>query len=392
MSTFEVNVVRLDDVQPHPNADKLDLAVIGGYRAVVQKDMHRAGDLVVYVPEETILTPLALQAFGFEGKLAGSQKNRVKAIRLRGELSQGLVLPLREVLVYLQHLAPSLDLVREVESEEEISEIHIDWNDLLVANISDEQLGVFVGFNLAEPLGFTKYEEQIPIEMSGRIERRPEWFPRYSEIENIKKFNRTFVEGEQVIVTEKLHGTNFGAGVHRADYETLGLDAMKVSSRNNVLMRDDNNLYWRAALQSGLDKVLASILESSPLTTSVVIFGEVIGHKVQDLGYGFLPGTIGFRWFDLMINGTYVNEDDAVAILYQQGIHGLRVPILYRGPFSEAVIKDLTEGTDFSGTHIREGVVIKPVVEREGGRKLGRVILKSINPDYLLRKGGTERH
>jgi RNA ligase (TIGR02306 family) len=392
MSTFEVAVVRLDGVAVHPNADALELAQIGGYNAVVQKDIHKAGNLVVYVPEDSILPASALEAFGFTGKLAGSQKNRVKAVRLRGEISQGLVLPLRDVLVYLQQKSSSLDLYRTVESEDEISEIHIDWTDLFVLDISDEQLEVFLGFDLAEALGITKYEEAIPVEMAGRIERRPSWFPKYTDIENIKKFNRTFVPGETVIVTEKLHGTNFGAGMAREEFNILGTDSLKVSSRNNLLLRDDNNLYWRAAIQSGLDKALTSIMDRYQWIDSIVIYGEVIGHKVQDLGYGYLPGTIGFRWFDVLVNGVFLNEDDAMDLMQEVGMGGLRVPVLYRGPFSEDVINELTEGKDFSNTHIREGVVVKPVIERAGGRKLSRVILKSIATSYLLRKGGTERH
>ena len=51
MASFDVLVRRLDDVVPHPNADRLDLAVIGGYRCVVGKSQFSAGDLVAYLPE-----------------------------------------------------------------------------------------------------------------------------------------------------------------------------------------------------------------------------------------------------------------------------------------------------------------------------------------------------
>jgi RNA ligase (TIGR02306 family) len=54
MSTFSVEIVELDDVQPHPNADLLELAVIGGYRAVVGKGLHQKGDMVLYIPEEAL--------------------------------------------------------------------------------------------------------------------------------------------------------------------------------------------------------------------------------------------------------------------------------------------------------------------------------------------------
>lgn len=96
MSQFAVEVVVLDDVVPHPNADALDLAVIGGYRAVVKKGVFKKGDSVVYIPEDALVPEDILEHIGLTGRLAGKQKNRVKAIRLRGELSQGIVVRLKD--------------------------------------------------------------------------------------------------------------------------------------------------------------------------------------------------------------------------------------------------------------------------------------------------------
>ena len=62
-----------------------------------------------------------------------------------------------------------------------------------------------------------------------------------------------------------------------------------------------------------------------------------------------------------------------------------------RGPFSKEILPNLAEGKAFQGEHIREGVVIRPIKERFDYGP-GRVILKKINPDYLLRKKGTEFH
>ena len=91
MAYFEVNVVKIDQIEDHPNADALELAVIGGYRAIVKLGDFKAGDLVVYIPEQSIVPQWLLERMGLEGRLAGKDKNRVKAIKLRGVLSQGLV-------------------------------------------------------------------------------------------------------------------------------------------------------------------------------------------------------------------------------------------------------------------------------------------------------------
>ena len=55
MSTFSVDVVRIDEIQEHPNADVLEVAIIGGYRSIVRKGMFKAGEAVVYIPEASIV-------------------------------------------------------------------------------------------------------------------------------------------------------------------------------------------------------------------------------------------------------------------------------------------------------------------------------------------------
>lgn len=387
MSSFSVEVVRLDDVLVHPNADALELAVIGGYRAVVQKGIHKAGDAVLYVPEDAILPVALIEEWGFTGRLAGKAKNRVKAIKLRQELSQGLVLPAEAFIEALAKLQPIFRVTREVEpGSERTYEVGINFTLLREMGIVHGDIAKeLLGYNLADALGITKYEPDIPATMGGFARPRPSWFPMYSDIENIKKYNRTLVPDEEVVVTEKIHGTNFGAGMHSDDFEML------VSSRRLVLQEDDANLYWRAAKQADLRRVLSRVLWLTG-AKSVVIYGEVFGPGVQDLGYGVEAGQIGFRWFDLMLDGRYVSEDYAMPYLDRVYPTLARARVLYRGPFNEEIVKVLTDGKDtIAGAHIREGVVIKPVVERET-RGLGRVILKSISEDYLLRKNGTERH
>ena len=94
MSTFTVPIVSVV-IEPHDNADALEIARVGDYRSVVPKGEFKSGELVAYIPEQALLPAPLLQSMGLTGKLAGSDHNRVKAIRLRGVLSQGLVLRAR---------------------------------------------------------------------------------------------------------------------------------------------------------------------------------------------------------------------------------------------------------------------------------------------------------
>ena len=90
---FTVKVCHLDEVFTHPNADKLDVVRIGGWQIVVGRDQHRAGEKVVYIPEQALVPEVVQKVLGVEGRLAGSRKNRVKATKFRKILSQGLILP-----------------------------------------------------------------------------------------------------------------------------------------------------------------------------------------------------------------------------------------------------------------------------------------------------------
>ncbi|MFT4978137.1 MAG: RNA ligase (TIGR02306 family), partial [Myxococcota bacterium] len=94
MAEHEVRVVAVT-IEPHDNADALEIARVGDYRAVVGKGQLATGDLIAYIPEQSLVPQPLLVELGLVGRLAGKEKNRVKALRLRGVLSQGLCYPAR---------------------------------------------------------------------------------------------------------------------------------------------------------------------------------------------------------------------------------------------------------------------------------------------------------
>lgn len=340
MSTFEVTVERLT-IESHPNADALEMAVVGGYKAIVRKGDLKTGDLAVYIPEQAILPNNIIEEMGLEGRLAGSNKNRVKAVRLRGELSQGLV-------------------------------YKPDWEESVYETLFNKKV------NIAKSLNILKWRPEIPIHMSGQLVPAPSLI-RWSDVENIKRYPDLFSHEEMVSVTEKIHGTCF----------LLTLDTEReevyVSSKGNggkslALVESDTNLYWRAAKKYNLAQVAENIARDN-LVRKVGIFGEVFGKGVQDLHYGL--NDIDFRAFDVALEGSsglsWAQHD------YLK-MHLPTVPLLYFGFYDYDGIASLAEGMEtISGTeaHIREGVVVRNVL---GERK----IAKFINPDYLTRKDGTE--
>jgi len=101
MSTFSVPVVKIKSITPIPDADSIDVAEVMGYRCVVKRGEFMPGQLAAYIPEDSIVPIWLLEKMGLwdtsknKGKLAGPDGNRVKAIRLRGVMSQGLLYPIQ---------------------------------------------------------------------------------------------------------------------------------------------------------------------------------------------------------------------------------------------------------------------------------------------------------
>ncbi|MFE5913643.1 RNA ligase (ATP) [Streptomyces wedmorensis] len=354
MSTLRVTAEVLT-VHPHPNADALELAQVGLYRAVVAKGAYETGDAAVYIPEQAVL-PLALvEELGLTGRLAGGNSDRVKAVRLRGELSQGLVC--------VPGALAGTDLVRAAAE----------------------------GTDFAEVLGITKWVPPIPPTMSGDVEVAPDLLP-WVDIENLQRYPDIFEPGEPVVLTEKLHGTacllTYGAEDGRVQVSSKGF-----GSKGLALQEDPRNLYWRAVHGHGLAAV-AERLAKRLGARRVGLFGEVYGSGVQDLAYGAdaRSETVGYALFDVSaeIDGAVRWLDPAEVL--ESGEVPL-VPRLYTGPYDlDTVLAHASGRETVSGreAHLREGVVIRPVIERYSPVTGGRAIAKAVSPAYLTRKGATE--
>lgn len=365
MATFEAKVYKIN-IEEHPNADALEVACIGDYKCIVGKGSYNSGDLAVYIPEAAILPDWVISRLGLEGKLAGKQKNRVKAIKLRGVLSQGLVFPLdkREDGFYL------------------------------VKAHSDKGILVKEGDVVTDVLGITKYEPPIPTHMNGEV------FSAYGktisyDIENIKKYPDVFKDGEEVIFTEKIHGTWCCFGFH-PDVDSPIITSKGLSAKGLVFKLNENNLNnLYVKMFNNLNLNNETIIERAKKVfgddTPFYILGEIYGKGVQDLVY---DEELSFRMFDVYVgepgSGEYLNPHDAAHLADSINIDC--VPLLYHGSYSKNAVEFYTNGNEMvSGKekHIREGIVIKPIRERKHP-ELGRVILKSVSEAYILRKGGTE--
>lgn len=356
MASFGAVARRLT-IEPHPDpkTEALECARVDDFRAVVKKGEFSTGDLAVYIQEGSIVPDDIIEEMGLTGRLAGGtldengikKSNQVKAVRLRGALSQGLVyVPNGRVSGPLQE-----------------------------------------GADYAEELGIVKFIPPIPDELAGEVAHAPGLL-RYTEIENIKAYPNALLDGEEVVATEKLHGicTVFALVGGELIVSSKGLAKQELG-----LLESDDNAYWRVARQIDIKHKLVSLASRAGLggrSASVHLYGETLG--VQDLKYGSTAERLSFRAFDLRIDDRFLDYDEAVEALAAVDVP--MVPCLYRGPFDRDAIEKVATGKEsVTGTeaHVREGVVVRPVHDRIEGR-LGRVVLKVISPNYLLRKGATE--
>jgi len=378
MAKFEVLIYPVT-LEQHPNADAIELAVIGAYRSIVQKNTLKDGDLVAYIPEGAIVPEWILKKMNLVGKLAGKQGNRVKAIRLRGTVSQGLCFP-------LEFRAHVFDQIEKTTS------------DVWILPVGECGAGrTFVeGDDAAEFLGITKWEPPIPVHMGGEVFNAFGYTPNY-DIENWKKWPDVIEDGEDVVFTEKAHGTWGCMGYHPEVTHPI-VSSKGLSSRGLAFKLNDaneHNLYiraWKSTFDADGDCVVTRYRRQSQLTIPFYILGEIYGPGVQDLQYGMDKPS--FAAFDIYYgepgSGHYMDYDNFVAAC--EALNIPMVPILYRGPFSKAVMLEHTDGKEtMSGTEacIREGLVINVAKERKHPA-LGRVCLKSVSDAYLTRKNGTE--
>lgn len=323
MSTHSVNVIEIVEVRPHENAERLEIIPVGGWQAVVKKGQFKPGDRAVYIePDYTV--PTAHPDFAFLAK-EGRDRHRLKAVRLRGALSYGLLIP-----------------------------------------VPDDLNGVGVGDDVMAALGIERYEPPIKLARSDELPES-EWPQVYSskfDVESLQKFPTILQPGEPVIVTEKIHGAN-------ARY--LFLDGVFYMGSRNRWLKPDAMHEWRRAADAD-----PRIREWCEANSGYVLYGEVFG-AVQSLKYG-TPTQVRFAGFAVSDRGEW---HDTSALHYDDTIPS--VPIVYRGPWDSALVLPLAEqdsSVEGAGAgHMREGLVIVPERERRH-EEIGRVALKHISNRY----------
>jgi RNA ligase (TIGR02306 family) len=233
---------KIDALRPIPDADAIECAVIGGWTAVVKKGEFTAGDLAVYCEIDSWI-PHTLAPFLSKGKeprvYDGIQGERLRTMKLRGQLSQGLLLPFAIMKPF--------------------------FDDILFTE----------GVDVSELLGIVKYEAPVPAQLAGEVKGMfPGWIQKTDQerVQNLKEELDYWLREQHVWeITEKLDGSSMTVYLRDGEFG--------VCSRNLELKPSETNSLWKVAVRNDLE------LKLRRANRNLALQGELIGEGIQGNPY-----------------------------------------------------------------------------------------------------------
>jgi RNA ligase (TIGR02306 family) len=336
-------IVKIDELNPIEGADAIECAVVGGWKVVAQKGLYNVGDLAVYFEIDSWI-PHELAPFLSKGKepreFEGVKGERLRTIKLRGQLSQGLLMPLKEVF--------PLDVFERVDGED-----------------------------VTESLGILKWEKPVNAQLAGVCKGNfPSLIPKTDQerVQNLKKEIAGVIEaGVAFEITEKLEGSSMTC------YLIDGV--FGVCSRNMDLKPTAENAFWQTAVREDVEERMREEFGLADFA----IQGELVGPGIQ--GNIYKLKETRFFVFDIydIRRGVYVDPITRRSMVDSMGLD--HVPVLaYQAQLRDTLgINDVdsilafAEGKsvlgDITGPE-REGIVFKEI---NGG-----FTFKAISNKYLL--------
>ena len=325
-------VVKINDIQPIPNADAIEVATVKGWKVVVKKNEYKVGDLAVYYEIDSLL-PIKpefefLRKSSYKKMFNGAEGFRLKTIKLRNQISQGLITPIPN-------------------------------------NITDSK----EGDDLTEVLGVIKYEAPIPAQLAGKIKGTfPSFIPKTDEI-RIQNFQSEVgfnPGGERVYITEKLDGTSFTCYFKDGVFGVCG--------RNWELTETDDNSLWRMAKMIELKDKLTNHGKN------IALQGELIGAGINGNLYELSDHKLFFFTGYDIDKGRRMYFDELDWVLF--GLRLEMVPvidantILPSGDIIDYMLMFAEGNSEINPEVGREGIVVRGL-EREFS-------FKAISNTYLL--------
>lgn len=304
-------------VQPHNNAENLELVTVLGWQVVTKRGEFKENDLCVYVVIDTVLSERP------EFEFLRNKHFRIKPIRLRGEVSNGICFPLSIVP------EPTDGVIRPM----------------------TVGYGLPEGTDLTESLGVKHYEKPIPPELAGQAHGGMPSFLIITDEDNLRSYPDAVPEmfGRPYYITRKEDGSS---GTFFLRNNEFG-----VTSRRIHLKDTEGNGFWRMARKYDIENALRAAFPNM----DVAVQGEVIGPGIQKNQLGVTE--MEFRLFNLFdINSrTYLDYAKLVAFTSAHNIP--MVPLVCEGSAFGYTLEELIKLANeqkYGTGGPAEGIVIRP--------------------------------
>lgn len=322
-----VSIQLIRDIQPIPDAEAIEVAKILGWSVVIKKGEFKVGDKVVYAEIDSVLPDRP------EFDFLRERKFRIKTVRLRGQISQGICFPL------------SVLPEGEYEVEQDVTDV----------------------------LGVIKYEPPIPACLEGEVKGMfPSFMPKTDETRiQILQNELTQLKGHKCSYSEKLEGTSTTFYLKDGEFG--------VCTRSLDLVEDDRNTLWQMARKYGIEEKLRK------LNRNLAFQGETIGESIQKNYYQLARNERRFYLFNIfdIDKYEYLEYDEFMKVAKDLEIE--TVPILEENLILTDNIDELVQlsiGYSVINPKVRrEGIVIKLKNNPSSSQQIS---FKSINPEFLL--------
>lgn len=368
-------VRKIDALEPIDGADLIETAVIGGWKVVVKKGEFTVGELATYFEIDSWIPTELAPFLTSEGKepreYNGIKGERLRTVRLRKQISQGLLLPL--TVIY--------DAVKK-----SLDNLNIKLETMPIIYYEEDM-------DVSDLLNIHKYEPPMSTQLAGMAKGNfPSFIPKTDEerVQNLSRSLYQWIASEdQWEASEKLDGSSMTVYIkNAADEEGNPVRRFGVCSRNLELKDTEENSFWRQARADDIENKLRELVPDRNLAIQGELIGEGIqGNKYRILGTQFHVFTI----YDID-KGEYLNSEERVALAGKLGLNHVKVlenVSLYRSPAGTSVnVNDViaqlltyAEGKSVLNAQTeREGVVFKNTRDPS-------LHFKAISNKFLL-KGG----
>lgn len=339
----------ISNLQPIPNADKIELATVLGWKVVVKKDEFKVGDYCVYFEIDSILPIRDWSSFLLDTK---GNMHRLKTIRLRGQISQGLALPISILPKDLYGVGQDVTELLGVTK----------WEPVQTVMTGNKAISTMPAIRYSFPKWMPNIVRQSIIKFF------PKWgkdkygiyvgntFPHF-----ISKTDETRVQVLQALLdkyqgmpffhTEKLDGSSITV------YRYKGI--FGVCSRNIDLKEEEGNIFWSTVRRL---KIEEKLIEQG--LDNISLQGELIGPSIQGNKYNLKTTHIYFfNIFDVTKN-EYYSLDDMCSLA-----NTLKIDLVPLIGFSQltnnidSLVELATNRSMINPDVQREGIVLRPIFE-----------------------------